>query len=195
MSTRLRRPEPDPRAELVEHRGEFVRIAGEIAGIGYEHGRDVRGRDHMWISIRAGRFGPLRVAINTFSVINFESGFDARISVGIARSTYEALPEAGVFACDGFDYAKLEAGYAVQYELCVQERVETHVADRVRRAIFAEAWGDLYARNHPGVHQVHSRRASCAVPRDIVGRDGALRFYFAEESHCETLLFKFCGQP
>ena len=58
-----------------------------------------------------------------------------------------------------------------------------------------QAWGDLYIREHPGIHQVHSRRASCAVPRDIVGRDGALRFYFGRDTVCETLLFKFCGQP
>jgi hypothetical protein len=37
-------------------------------------------------------------------------------------------------------------------------------------------------------------RASCSVLRDFVGRDGAIRFYFAEDSRAELLLFKYCGQ-
>jgi hypothetical protein len=37
-------------------------------------------------------------------------------------------------------------------------------------------------------------RASSSVPRDYVGRDGAIRFYF-QTGHAELLLFKYCGQP
>ena len=44
------------------------------------------------------------------------------------------------------------------------------------RATFFEAWGELYFRNQLGIHQVHSRRASCSVPQDHIGRDGAIRF-------------------
>ena len=36
-------------------------------------------------------------------------------------------------------------------------------------------------------------RASCSVPRDLIGRDGAIRFYF-DDGHAELLLFKYCGQ-
>jgi hypothetical protein len=37
-------------------------------------------------------------------------------------------------------------------------------------------------------------RASCSVARDLIGRDGAIRFYFGD-GKAETLLFKYCGQP
>jgi hypothetical protein len=37
-------------------------------------------------------------------------------------------------------------------------------------------------------------RASCSVARDLIGRDGAIRFYFPEGT-AEMLLFKYCGQP
>jgi len=33
-----------------------------------------------------------------------------------------------------------------------------------------------------------------SVPRDFLGRDGAIRFYFAD-ARAELLLFKYCGQP
>jgi hypothetical protein len=58
-----------------------------------------------------------------------------------------------------------------------------------------EAWGDFYFRAHIGVHQIHSRRASNAVPRDLIGRDGAIQFYYREPRVREMLLFKFAGQP
>ncbi len=57
-----------------------------------------------------------------------------------------------------------------------------------------EAWGEFYVRNHIGLHQVHSRRASCSVLKDYQGRDGAIRFYF-QDGTAEMLLFKYCGQP
>jgi hypothetical protein len=41
---------------------------------------------------------------------------------------------------------------------------------------------------------VHSRRASCSVRTDYVGRDGAVRFYYRENAAAEMLLFKYCGQ-
>ena len=47
----------------------------------------------------------------------------------------------------------------------------------------------------PGIHQLHSRRGSHAVPKDHLGRDGAVQFYFAESQRSELLLFKFAGQP
>ncbi len=190
-----RRAIPDARAELIAQRGKFVRIAGEPAEIGYETGPDPLRNDHVWVTIRAGRYGRLRIAINTFSLINFNKGFDGQVRIGIARETCEGRPEPGVFACAGFDYAKIEADNKVSYELCVQERAQALIAERVSAAVFIEAWGDLYARNGIGIHQVHSRRSSCAVPLDITGRDGAVRFHSSTEPICETMLFKFCGQP
>jgi hypothetical protein len=73
--------------------------------------------------------------------------------------------------------------------------LELLLTQKTRDAILIEAWGELYVRAHHGIHQVHSMRASCSVPRDYIGRDGAIRFYFAEKNQAELLLFKYCGQP
>jgi hypothetical protein len=70
--------------------------------------------------------------------------------------------------------------------------ISTFEYKRARGAL--EAWGERYVRTHIGIHQVHSMRASCSVLRDFIGRDGAIRFYFAEEARAELLLFKYCGQ-
>ena len=65
---------------------------------------------------------------------------------------------------------------------------------RTRAAVRIEVWGELYRRGHLGLHQIHSRRASCAVSTDLIGHDGALRFYLPE-GKAEMFLFKYCGQP
>ena len=72
--------------------------------------------------------------------------------------------------------------------------LEVLLTEKTRRALFIEAWGELYVRIHLGLHQVHSRRASCSVLTDYVGRDGAIRFYYPDRT-AELLLFKYCGQP
>ena len=76
------------------------------------------------------------------------------------------------------------------------ERVflEQMLLDRAHQAVLLEAWGTPYQRELPGIHQIHSRMASCAIPVSVEGRDGALRFYFQEERRMEMLLFTFCGQ-
>ena len=63
-----------------------------------------------------------------------------------------------------------------------------------RAALRIEAWGELYRAQHLGLHQIHSRRASCAVKTDLIGRDGAIRFYL-RDGKAEMFLFKYCGQP
>ena len=72
--------------------------------------------------------------------------------------------------------------------------LETMLKTKVDRAILVEAWGAFYRRGRLGIHQVHSRRASCSVRTDYVGRDGALRLYYREDSAAEMFLFKYCGQ-
>jgi hypothetical protein len=104
------------------------------------------------------------------------------------------LPAAGLVAATGLDYGVLEAEQAIQYVPTDRPALERLLLAKGRRAMFAEAWGQFYVRAHLGVHQIHSRRASLAVPRDHVGQDGALRFYF-DSGVCEMLLFKFAGQP
>ena len=83
---------------------------------------------------------------------------------------------------------------AIDYREMERTALETMLKAKADRAIFVEAWGALYRRDRLGIHQVHSRRASCSVRTDFVGRDGALRFYYREDSAAEMFLFKYCGQ-
>ena len=114
--------------------------------------------------------------------------------VGAIPSTWRELPASGLSKCDGLDYHALEAASPVVYVEYERPALELLLTDNAKRAVFIEAWGELYVRTHVGVHQVHSMRASCSVARDLLGRDGAIRFYFPDRN-AEMLLFKYCGQP
>jgi hypothetical protein len=94
----------------------------------------------------------------------------------------------------GLDYRTIEAATPVNYLEYERPALEALLMEKTGRAIFIEAWGELYVRNHLGIHQVHSQRASFSVPKEYLGRDGAIRFYFQDAS-AEMLLFKYCGQP
>ena len=93
------------------------------------------------------------------------------------------------------DYSSVEAEANIFYEYYEQKQMEVLFTEKTKDALLVEAWGDIYARHHFGIHQIHSRRTSCAVAEDVTGRDGAVKFYYAQENACELLLFKFCGQP
>lgn len=151
--------------------------------------------DHVWLALALDHAAQMRAALNTLSRRNRDAGFESRVRVGILRSTCGQLPEPGIFECGRFDYADIEKQTNIFYEYHNQKEMETLLVEKSGRAILAEIWGDIYAHRHVGIHQIHSRHASCAVAEDIAGRDGALKFYYAEENACELLLFKFCGQP
>jgi hypothetical protein len=151
--------------------------------------------DHVWLTLDIGNGLEMRASLNTVSRRNREAGFEERIRTGVLISHYDQLPDVGVFEAGGLDYAEHEQRANIFYEYYSQAQMETMFAEKTKRALLVEIWGDIYARHHIGIHQIHSRRASCAVSDDIIGRDGALRFYYAEENACELLLFKFCGQP
>ena len=151
--------------------------------------------DHVHLVITPGQGVEVHVALNTLSRRNRDAGFEPRIRVGLLREPYTELPESGVFDAGSFDYTSLEQQANIFYEYYDREAMESLLIEKTGRAILAEIWGDIYARNDFGIHQIHSRRTSCAVPEDIVGHDGALKLYYAEESMSELLLFKFCGQP
>jgi hypothetical protein len=189
-SRRADKTAPSPSSELVGLSGQFVRVAGEPAGFAVERDRDPKRIDHLWISVRAGRFGVLRITLNTSSLRNRDLGFDSRISVGIFGSSWSQPPVPGVAVSEPFDYATIAVGFQ-QYE---RAAIESLIAEKVARALIVEGRGELYVRGHSGIHQVHSRRASYAFKRDDIGRDGAVRFYF-DEGRAEMLLFKFYGQP
>lgn len=161
-----------------------------------EHHPDPVRIDHVWIRMRAGEIPSVEISINTFSRRNFLAGFDPRVRVGMISDTWENLPPRGFVPCPRFDYEALERTHNVFYEFYEREALEELLIETTARACLLEAWGEPYLnRSKPGLHQIHSRRASCAVAEDIQFHDGALRFYFLEEKRSKMFLLKFCGQP
>jgi hypothetical protein len=172
----------------------MVRAAGEPVAFAAETSKVASNIDHFWITIRMGDLGPLRIALSTHSRQNAAAGFDARLRIGVVTTTWDGLPAAGMVESPGLDYARIEAETPVKFVEYDRPALEALLTDKSRAAVFIEAWGELYVRTHLGVHQVHSRRASCSVLTDLIGRDGAIRFYYRDGS-AEMLLFKYCGQP
>jgi hypothetical protein len=173
---------------------EFVVAAGELVAFEKETDTDPDRIDHFWITIRAGNFSRLRISISTWSLKHAADGFDPRMRVGVFPSTWSELPLSGVFPAAGLNYADFERASPIVYHEMDRPALEELLVAKARRAVFVEAWGALYLRDHLGIHQVHSRRASCSVRSDHIGRDGALRFFYREHSAAEMLLFKYCGQ-
>jgi hypothetical protein len=174
--------------------GNIVHVAGTLISFAAEIDRVPANIDHFWITVGAGIGEPLRIALSTRSRQNAAAGFDPRIRLGMISSAWNELPPAGLTKSSGLDYSTLEAATPVNYVEYERLALELLLTEKARRAIFIEAWGELYIRAHIGIHQVHSMRASCSVLRDLKGRDGAIRFYF-EGGQAELLLFKYCGQP
>ena len=173
--------------------GDLVHVAGRPIAFAAEIDRVPANIDHFWITIGIGTGEPVRIALSTHSRQNAAAGFDPRMRLGIVASTFNELPPAGLVRSDGLDYHALEAASPVTYVEYERPALELLLTEKTSSAILIEAWGELYVRAHLGIHQVHSMRASCSVPRDLVGRDGAIRFYFAD-STAELFLFKYCGQ-
>lgn len=190
---------PDARTLLFERirtsPPKFVHVRGIPYTVAVEESPDPLKIDHIYLNVEAPPFGRLRVAINTLSRLNRDGGFDGRVLVGTIRSTYTEKPVAGLEECPGLDYAKQEEKHGVVYEPMDHDAFVAMFVPKMKSAIRAEIWGELYATDHIGIHQVHSRRASCAVPQDLKGRDGALKLYYSQDNLAEAFLFKFCGQP
>ena len=173
--------------------GDLVHLAGRPIAVAAELDRVPANIDHFWITVGLDAGEPIRVALSTHSRQNAAAGFDARMRVGRLASTWRELPAAGLFKSACLDYHALEAISPVVYVEYERPALELHLTRNAQRAILIEAWGELYIRTHVGIHQVHSMRASCSVARDLIGRDGAIRFYFPDKT-AELLLFKYCGQ-
>jgi hypothetical protein len=173
--------------------GDTVRVAGSPIAFAAEIDRLPANIDHFWITIGIGSGEPIRIALSTHSRQNAAAGFDPRMRIGIVASTWRELLAAGLVKSPGLDYRTIEAAAPVNYIEYDRPALELLLTDKAKRAVFIEAWGELYVRTHIGIHQVHSMRASCSVARDLIGRDGAIRFYFPD-SAAEMLLFKYCGQ-
>ena len=175
--------------------GDIVHVAGSPIAFAAEIDRVPANIDHFWITIGIGSGEPITIALSTHSRQNAAAGFDPRMRVGILPSTWSELPVSGLVKSPGLDYRTIEAASPVRYAEYERPVLELLLTDKAKRAVVVDAWGELYVRTHIGIHQVHSMRASCSVPRDLIGRDGAIRFYFAEKNQAELLLFKYCGQP
>jgi len=175
--------------------GDIVHVAGSPIAFAAEIDRVPANIDHFWITIGIGSGEPITIALSTHSRQNAAAGFDPRMRVGILPSTWSELPVSGLVKSPGLDYRTIEAASPVRYAEYERPVLELLLTDKAKRAVVVDAWGELYVRTHIGIHQVHSMRASCSVPRDLIGRDGAIRFYFAGKNQAELLLFKYCGQP
>jgi hypothetical protein len=189
-----RRAKPSSYPQLLSRNGEFLRAAGEPIAFAAETDRVPGNIDHFWITLRFGAGDSLRIALSTHSRQNARAGFDPRVRVATVASAWSELPAPGLHACERLDYREIESSRLVTYLEYERPALEVLLAEKTGRAIFVEAWGEFYVRNHIGLHQVHSRRASCSVLKDYEGRDGAIRFYF-QGGTAELLLFKYCGQP
>ena len=174
----------------------FVHAVGGDLQAQVEQHQDPAEIDHVRITMDAGRARSVFVAINTLSKRNRDAGFDERVRAGILRGSWNKLPERGVAVCPGFDYSEVEGRANIYFEHFGRRSLEQLLVDTTRRATLLEVWGTPYIRqDRAGIHQVHSRRPSCAVSEDFPSRDGALRFYFAADQTSALFLFKFCGQP
>jgi hypothetical protein len=189
----------DARALLFERirnsPAKFVHVVGVPYAVEVEQSEDPLRNDHVWITIEAPPFGRLRCAVNTLSRFNRDAGFDSRVRVAIMSSTWTERPPTGLEEINGLDYAAVEAQFGLKYESYEHQPLSDLLVARAKSAIRAEVWGELYAAETLGVHQIHCRRSSCAVKADVKGRDGALKLYYAQDNLAETFFFKFCGQP
>ena len=171
---------------------EFVVGAGEPIGFQVESDIDSRKIDHVWVTIRAGRFGPLRISINTYSLRHAADGFDPRMRVGVLTSRWSQLPASGIFPVAGLDYAELERAQVVAFRE-MEGQPETMLKERrIKRfswkhgARSIDGTGSGFIRCTAG-----ARVVACAL---ITGRDGALRFYYREGFCCGDVSLQILRQ-
>jgi len=167
--------------------GTFAKTETEVAGVPDR-------ADHVLITIDVPPCGSVLLSVNTLSRLNRNANFDPTVRVAIVKTSYAGMPEPFIEEAMGLDYATIEAQFRPHWESYERDPLADLLMERARAALRIEAWGEIYRAQHLGLHQIHSRRASCAVKTDITGHDGALRFYL-RDGHAEMLLFKFCGQP
>jgi len=177
----------DIRTPLVHAVGDLLKSSSESTARKSFH-------DHVWITMDTGLSVRVLVAVNSYSVRNGQAGFDPRIRVGIQSGVWEQLPERGINECHRFSYDELSGIESVDFLPIERGELEKMLSAKVHQAFLMEVWGTPYHREIPGIHQIHSRKGSCATPESLEGSDGALRLYFREGKRLETFLFKFCGQ-
>lgn len=174
----------------------LVRVVGAVRHARIEPSLREADIDHVWLTIEAGIACPIEVAVNTLSRRNRDAGFDARVRLGRKREPWIDLPALAVEPIERFSYAEKEARANFFYETPDRPELEKILLDTAANCLRVEVIGAPYHRRPlVGLHQIHSRRASCAVAEDIDGRDGALKFWLPFPREIHWLFFKFCGQP
>jgi hypothetical protein len=190
---------PDARTLLFEKirtsPPRFVHVTGVPYAVEREKKEEPEKIDLIWLTVEAPPYGRLRVSLNTVSLQAIGRGLDGRLRVGIVNSTWTEKPAPGLVEDPGQDYGKIEAAFKVSYEPMESEALATMLLERAKRAIRAEIWGELHAKEFLGIRQIHCRRASDAVKDDLRNRDGALKLYYVDGNTAELFLFKFAGQP
>jgi hypothetical protein len=174
---------------------QFVAVAGPVTGSRREISRHAANIDHVYVTIQAGQFGPLRISLNTSSLKNGLVGFDPRVRLAMVKQSWVTLPAAGIRLASPFNYADISAHNGVDEIVYEKAVLEELLIAKATSASFVQAWGELHVRPDLGLHQVHSRQPSSAVRKAVIGRDGSICFYFQPDQPAELLLFKFDGQP
>ena len=174
---------------------KFVHVTGVPYGTEEPPQEDAGKVDPLWITLEVAPFGRLRVVVNTHSLAARAEGLDACIQVAIVPISWTEKPPPALNEDPGQDYVKIAAAFPVAYGPMEREPLAALLTERAKKAVRVEVWGELFATETLGVRQIHSRRASTARPTDLRNRDGALKFYYADENAAELFLFKFDGQP
>jgi hypothetical protein len=135
-----RMPDFHDRAGTSFRRGEFVRVAGSPGGYSIERKLDTRHIDHLTILVRAGVFGTIEIALNTYSLRSLNAGHNPRIRVGVLSSHGSALPPAGVSRSGGLNYSALEAKNRIAYRELERKALESLLIEKLGRAALVEGW-------------------------------------------------------
>jgi hypothetical protein len=117
-------PDSHDRAVATFRRGEFVRVAGSPSGYNMERKLDTRRIDHLTILIRAGIFGTIEIALNTYSLRSLNAGHNPRIRVAVLSSHWTALPPAGVSRSGGFNFLSFRGAHATRVLVSATRRNE-----------------------------------------------------------------------
>lgn len=174
---------------------KFVHVVGVPYAVELEEDADPLRNDRVWITIEAPPFGRLRCSVNTCSRLNRDAGADDKVSVAIMTSNWTERPPTQLEEMNGLDYAIISAQVGLTFEPHEPAALREMLVTRAKSAVRAEVWGELFATDTLGVHQIHCRRASAGQKKDFKSRDGALKLYYAQDNAAEMFFFKFAGQP
>ena len=171
----------------------YAHVVGTVSKVELEVASSPDRVDHVWITLDVPPCGTVLLSVNTLSRLNRREGFDSSVRVAIVKTSYAGMPEPFIEEAMGLDYATVEAQFHPRWEHFEHDPLAELLMARARGALRVEAWGEIYHDPHLGLHQIHSRRASRAVKTDLIGHDGAIRFYLPH-GKAEMFLFKYCGQ-